>query len=105
MGEADVDAAQALADIATIAILQHRASLEAQVVNQLRQQVLNSRIVIEQAKGIVAERQGLDMEQAFSALRNHARNHNLLLVDVAKAVIGGSVAPSTLGPVPRAKPA
>jgi GAF domain-containing protein len=105
MGEADVDAAQALADIATIAILQHRASLEAQVVDQLRQQVLNSRIVIEQAKGIVAERQGLDMEQAFSALRNHARNHNLLLVDVAKAVIGGSVAPSTLGPVPRAKPA
>jgi GAF domain-containing protein len=89
MHQADIGAAQALADIATIAILQHRATLEAQVVNQLRQHALNSRIVIEQAKGIVAERQGLDMEQAFSALRNHARNHNLLLVDVAKAVIGG----------------
>ena len=55
--ETDIDAAQALADIATIAILQHRATLKAQVVNQLRQHALNSRIVIEQAKGVVAERQ------------------------------------------------
>ena len=105
MREADVDAAQALADIATIAILQHRASLEAQVVNQLRQHALNSRIVIEQAKGMVAEREGLDMDQAFTALRNHARNHNLRLVALAEAVIGGSLAASALGPVPRAKPA
>ena len=105
MREADVDAAQALADIATIAILEHRASLEAQVVNQLRQHALNSRIVIEQAKGMVAEREGLDMDQAFTALRNHARNHNLRLVALAEAVIGGSLAASALGPVPRAKPA
>jgi AmiR/NasT family two-component response regulator len=96
MREADVDAAQALADVATIAILQHRASLEAQVVNQLRQHALNSRIVIEQAKGVVAERAGLDMEQAFTALRTYARNHNLRLADVAEAVIGGALAPSAL---------
>ena len=88
MRSADIDAAQALADIATIAILQHRATLEAQVVNQQLQHALNSRIVIEQAKGM-----------AFTALRNHARNHNLLLVVVAEAVIGGSVAPSALGRV------
>ena len=105
MCEADVDAAQALADVATIAILQHRASLEAQVVNQLRQHALNSRIVIEQAKGVVAEREGLDMGQAFMALRNHARNHNLRLVVLAEDVIGGSLAGSVLGPVPQAKPA
>jgi GAF domain-containing protein len=101
MREADVEAAQALADVATIAILQHRATLEAQVVNQQLQHALNSRIVIEQAKGMVAEREHLNMEQAFSALRNHARNHNLRLVDVAEAVIGGSLAASALDRVPR----
>ncbi len=92
----DVEAAQALADVATIAILQHRASLEAQVVNQQLQHALNSRIVIEQAKGMVAQREGLNMEQAFSALRTHARNHNLRLVDVAEAVISGTLAPPAL---------
>ena len=102
MPGADVEAAQALADVATIAILQHRAVLEAQVVNQQLQHALNSRIVIEQAKGMVAERADLNMEQAFSTLRRHARDHNLRLVDVAEAVIGGSLAPSALG---RAHPA
>jgi transcriptional regulator with GAF, ATPase, and Fis domain len=96
MRAADVDAAQALADVATIAVLQHRAALEAQVINEQLHHALNSRIVIEQAKGIVAERQGLNMEQAFWALRNHARDHNLRLVDVADGVIGGSVAASDL---------
>ncbi len=102
MQDADVEAAQALADVATIAILQHRASLEAHVVNQQLQNALNSRIVIEQAKGMVAEREHLNMEQAFSALRNHARNHNLRLVDVAEAVIGGSLAASALDRAPGA---
>jgi GAF domain-containing protein len=96
MGGPDVEAAQALADVATIAILQHRASHEAQVLNQQLQHALNSRIVIEQAKGIVAEREGLNMEQAFSALRNYARDHNLRLVAVAEAVIASSLAPSAL---------
>ena len=96
MTSADVDAAQALADVATIAILQHRATLEAQVVNQQLQHALNSRVVLEQAKGMVAERAGLDMEQAFTALRTYARNHNLRLIDVAEAVIGGALAPSAL---------
>jgi AmiR/NasT family two-component response regulator len=105
MQPADVDATQALADVATIAILQHRATLEAQLVNQQLQHALNSRIVIEQAKGMIAERESLNMEQAFYALRNHARNHNLRLVDVAEAVIGGSLAASALDGVPRTGPA
>ena len=87
MGGADVEAAKASADVATIAILQHRALFEAQVVNQQRQHVVNSRVIIEQAKGMVAEREGLDMDQAFTALRNHARNHNLRLVDFKNTVI------------------
>jgi GAF domain-containing protein len=104
MPSADVEAAQALADIATIAILQHRASLEAQVLNQQLQHALNSRIVVEQAKGMVSERSGLNMELAFSALRTYARNHNLRLADVAASVIDGSLAPSALGAPNRPKP-
>jgi GAF domain-containing protein len=96
MTQPDVDAAQALADVATIAILSHRAALESQVVNEQLNRALNSRIVIEQAKGMVAERENLSMEEAFSALRNYARNHNLRLVDVAHDIIDATLAASAL---------
>jgi GAF domain-containing protein len=100
--EADVIAAQALADVATIAILQHRAAVQAHIVADQLNHALNSRIMIEQAKGVLAERTHLDMKAAFTWLRNHARNHNLLLVDVAQSVIDGTVAPAR--PSPRAAP-
>lgn len=96
MEQADVDVAQAFADIATIAILQHRAVREGQVVNEQLNHALNSRVVIEQAKGMVAERQGLDMEQSFSMLRDHARKHNLRLAELAADVISGTMAASAL---------
>jgi AmiR/NasT family two-component response regulator len=96
MMRADVDAAQALADVATIAILQHRAALEAQLLNEQLQYALNSRIAIEQAKGMIAERYGANMEQAFRMLRNHARNHNLQLAGVAQSLIDGALSVSVL---------
>ena len=96
MREADVAAAQALADVATIAILANRAVRESQVVNEQLTRALDSRILIEQAKGMVAERLGLDMEGAFNTLRNHARNHNLKLSALAEDVIEGAVLPSAL---------
>ncbi|MBI2711089.1 MAG: GAF and ANTAR domain-containing protein [Actinobacteria bacterium] len=96
MANVDLESAQAFADVATIAILQHRAAAEAQALNDQLNQALNTRIVIEQAKGMVAERQGLDMEQAFGVLRNHARSHNLRLTDVATGVIGGTLAVADL---------
>jgi transcriptional regulator with GAF, ATPase, and Fis domain len=89
MRQTDFDSAQALADVATIAILQHRAAHEAQVLNEQLHHALTSRVVIEQAKGIIAERQQLNMDQAFSALRIHARNHSRRLIEVAEAVING----------------
>ena len=92
----DVDAAQAFADIATIAILQHRASSEAQMVNEQLEHALNSRIVIEQAKGMIAERKGIGMEAAFASLRHHARSQNLRLADVAGDIISGTLAVSAL---------
>ena len=91
--EADIVAAQALADVATIAILQHRAALQAHLVIDQLNHALNSRIVIEQAKGVIAERSQLAMDEAFTWLRQHARSHNALLVDVAQAVIEGTVMP------------
>ena len=99
MRQADVDVAQAFADVATIAILQQRASLEAQVVNGQLNTALNSRIVIEQAKGMIAERNGLNMEQSFARLRNHARHHQLRLADLAASIIAGEFAPSGLDPL------
>jgi GAF domain-containing protein len=97
MTSADIDAAQALADVATITVLQYRSSLEAQRINEQLDHALNSRIVIEQAKGMVAEREGIDMEHAFARLRTHARSHNLRLVDLARDVITGSVPAAALG--------
>ncbi len=103
MGPEDVQVAQALADIATIAIIQDRAASEAQVLNQQLTHALNSRIILEQAKGMVAERLDLDMQQSFATLRNHARNHNLRLSDIAESVIDGSLASSELDAPPAAK--
>jgi GAF domain-containing protein len=89
MTPADVVAAQAMADLATIALLQHRAAVQAKELNDQLAGALNSRIVIEQAKGVVAERLSVDMVEAFSRLRRYARDHNLLLVDVAGDVVSG----------------
>jgi GAF domain-containing protein len=102
MREADVVAAQAMADVATIAILQHRATFEAQAVNDQLNHALNSRIVIEQAKGMVAERESVHIEQAFSLLRNHSRNHNTRLADVARSVIDGTLPATALDRRPSA---
>jgi GAF domain-containing protein len=88
---ADLSAAQALADVATIAILQHRVAEEARILNEQLDHALNSRILIEQAKGVWAERTQSDMDQAFSSLRSYARSHNLALVAVARGLIDGTI--------------
>ena len=98
--EADVVVAQGLADVATIAILQHQAAINAQVLNDQLNSALNSRVMIEQAKGRISETAHVDMDVAFRRLRNHARNHNLGLTDLARAVAGGTVRPSDLDPLP-----
>lgn len=89
LGGDDLTAAQALADGATIAILQHRAMHEARSINDQLHHALKSRIVIEQAKGIVAERQHLDMSAAFIELRTYAQRHGRRLGDVARDVVEG----------------
>lgn len=87
----DVVLAQGLADVATIAILQHRSSLDADTLNAQLSNALNSRIIIEQAKGMVRQATDCDMDDAFNRLRAHARNHNEGLTDLATRVVARSV--------------
>jgi GAF domain-containing protein len=87
----DVLVAQGLADVATIAILQHRTSLDARLLNDQLSNALNSRIIIEQAKGRVSQSTTCDMDEAFARLRAHARNHNVGLTDVARSVVDGTM--------------
>jgi len=81
---------QALADVATIGLLQARAAVHRNILAERLQSALNSRVVIEQAKGVVAERRGLDMDQAFTLLRSHARKTNRGLSDLALAIVRGT---------------
>lgn len=64
------------------------------------QNTLNSRIAIEQAKGVLAERHGISVDEAFTALRRHAREDNLRMPDLARGVADGSPLPPTGGPAP-----
>ena len=100
----DVLAAQALADVATIAITQHQAAVGAAVLNTQLSEALNSRIIIEQAKGKVSEASGLDMDRSFQRIRTHARNHNLRLTELARGIAEGTMSIVALDPLPRARP-
>ncbi len=84
---ADLVLGQALADVATIGILSERAIRRGEVVNEQLQTALTSRVIIEQAKGILAERGQLNMSEAFDRLRRFARNRNLLLAEVAREIV------------------
>jgi GAF domain-containing protein len=86
----DVRVVQALADVATIAIIQERAISRAETLTEQLQGALNSRIVIEQAKGMIAYRQGVDVDTAFDRLREHARHSRVRLADLARAVVSGT---------------
>jgi len=92
----DVVAGQAFADVATIVILQQRAFVESRVLNDQLNSALASRVVIEQAKGMLAERVGLTPEAAFEKMRSHARSHHLGLTDVARSVLDRTLAPGAL---------
>jgi len=87
--EAALVEAQALADVATIGILQHRIAEQAEITQAQLQNALDSRVAIEQAKGYLAHTQGIDMDAAFSRIRANARSTQRRLRDVAADVITG----------------
>jgi transcriptional regulator with GAF, ATPase, and Fis domain len=92
----DIVAARALADLTTIAIVQSQAVDGAhELIDQL-QTALDTRVSIEQAKGIVAEYGKLDVEAAFERIRGHARSSNVRLSELAEKIISGEVDVETL---------
>lgn len=87
----DLRVGQALADVATIGILQERAIQRTETLSEQLQAALNSRVLIEQAKGVLSERGQLDMDAAFTQLRAYARSNSRRLSEVAQGVVDGSL--------------
>jgi GAF domain-containing protein len=86
LNDADAAVAQALADVATIGILQERSIRETGIVAEQLRWALESRVIIEQAKGVLSALDGVGVDEAFDRLREYARNHNLTLRAVAEGV-------------------
>lgn len=86
----DITLAQALADIATIALLQQRTAAHSEVERVQLQHALTSRIVLEQAKGILAERWHVTVDEAFAAFRSYARANQCKLAELAREIAGGT---------------
>ncbi len=96
---ADVPIVQSLADVAAIALLQERALRRGEALTEQLQGALNTRIVIEQAKGAVAYAQGVSVDEAFTLIRRYARDHNRKLTDVAWAIVHDRTISPELRPV------
>ena len=93
---AEIEVAQALADVATIGLLQEQTIRRGRVLNEQLQTALNSRVVIEQAKGVLAERRSIEMDAAFDLLRAHSRSTHTLLSVVARSIVDGELATEDL---------
>ena len=83
----DLSLGQALADVASVALVQDRTSHDRAAINAQLQNALTSRVVLEQAKGILAQQGALEMHEAFGVLRRYARDHNLRLTDLATSLV------------------
>jgi hypothetical protein len=83
----DASAVQALADVASISILQERAIRESDVARGQLQRAFSSRVVLEQAKGIVSYTKDLDMDASFKLIRDYARTNRRRLTEVATDVV------------------
>jgi GAF domain-containing protein len=100
----EIDIAQAMAEMAAIGLVQERALRERSLLTQQLQAALNSRVIIEQAKGMLAEYLQTTMDDAFQLLRNYARSHNRKLTDAARDVIDRKIPSAALTTRPRREP-
>jgi hypothetical protein len=91
LSEDDIAVGQAMADVATIGLLHERTLREQTIVSEQLQTALHSRVLIEQAKGVLAARAQVGVDEAFTRMRNHARHTGLTLTVVAAAVVDGSL--------------
>jgi transcriptional regulator with GAF, ATPase, and Fis domain len=91
LAETDLRAVQALADVATIGLLQERGLHRRDLLNEQLQGALDSRVVLEQAKGVIVGRSDLTPDLAFAVLRDHSRRTNTKIAQCARAVIDGQL--------------
>ena len=91
MSAGDVSLGQAMADVATIGLLQERIIRQQEILSEQLQNALNSRVLIEQAKGVLAERVGIEVEEAFALLRAYARRSHQTLTGVASGLLDGTI--------------
>jgi hypothetical protein len=98
LSDDDVAVGQAMADVATIGLLHQRSLHEQTVLSEQLQAALQSRILIEQAKGVLAARAGLSVAEAFTRMRAYARRTSTSLTSIAQAVIDGTIAVDVLTP-------
>lgn len=94
MPEMDLHVAHGLANIATISVLSERAITRHEVLTEQLQTALNNRVIIEQAKGVLAQSENLDVDDAFEALRNYARTHATRLSEIAHSIVTDALAPA-----------
>ena len=92
----DLAVAQAFANIATISILQARATHDARVVIDQLQRALDTRVVIEQAKGFIAQHANITLDESFARIRRYSRNNNLRLSNVARDIVANVLDPQLL---------
>jgi transcriptional regulator with GAF, ATPase, and Fis domain len=91
LNDDDLTLGQALADVASVALVQDTAAADQTVINDQLQKALTSRVIIEQAKGVLSQLGQVDMADAFTVLRRYARDNNLRVTDVAHAVTSRSL--------------
>lgn len=87
LDDADIALAQALVHVACVAIVNEESASDRTLVNAQLQRALSSRVVLEQAKGVISAAANLEMETAFTVLRRYARDHGARLADVADDVV------------------
>ncbi len=96
LSEEDLSLARALADVASVALVTGRAAEDRTTLAEQLQAAMDSRVLIEQAKGLLAHAGGLEIDQAFAALRSYSRDHNLKLTDVAHALVSRQLLPEQI---------
>jgi hypothetical protein len=102
--DADLSIGQAMADVATVGLIQERANAASEQLAIQLQTALSSRVQLEQAKGVLAQRAGLQMDEAFQVMRAYARSHNRRLSDVAAQIIDGTLDDNQVRTGPRPRP-
>lgn len=98
LSDADVDLGQALCDIATVGLLHERSVRQGELLAEQLQHALNSRVLLEQAKGVLSERARISVDDAFTLMRAHARRNHQRLGAVAGAVIDGTLPVTAIQP-------